>query len=63
MSPHYERYLSDCKKLGYAGTLNQKELHKAWGIKDEEEHEPVIARKSSSLKKIKPTLQSHAILG
>ncbi|MFA5040054.1 MAG: hypothetical protein WC464_00270 [Bdellovibrionales bacterium] len=39
--------------------MNEKELHKAWGIQDEEEYTPFLSRKSSSHKHIVPTLQNH----
>jgi len=59
MSPHFEKYCNECKKFGYAPTMNEKELHLAWGIKDEEIHVPFVARKSSIHKNIKPTLKAH----
>ena len=61
MSPYYERYCSDCKKFGYKPTMTKKELHEAWGIKDEADHIPLVARQSKkgTAKNTIPTLETH----
>jgi len=52
----YEKYLIAIKNNNPMSLIEWK---KAMGIKDEEVHEPFIARKSSSHKNTKPTLNAH----
>jgi len=59
MSPYFERYISDCKRLGYKPTLKEKQLHEALGIKDEVEHTPLMVRPKKDARLITPSLEVH----
>ena len=59
MSTQYEGYEKYLIAIENNNPMPLSEWKKAMGIKDEEEHVPVISRKSSSLKGIKPTLKAY----
>jgi len=60
VTPH-ERYQAMMKERGLEPTMDEAELHKAWGIKteDKEEHIPFVARKSSTARNVHATLDNH----
>lgn len=58
MSP-YENYCNSMKDRGLKPTMSEPQLLEAWGIKVEDDYKPFLARKSSSHKKIEPTLSNH----
>lgn len=58
MTP-YENYCNIMKERGMKPTMNEAQVHEAWGIKREEEHTPFLSLRSSIHKNIKPTLSVH----
>lgn len=57
---HHERYQAIMKEWGLEPTMNEAQVHEAWGIKsEEEEHIPLVARKSASRRNVEPTLENH----
>lgn len=60
MTP-YERYCFIMLEKGLEPTMDEAELHKAWGIKieDKEEHIPFVARNSSTARNVHATLNNH----
>lgn len=60
MSP-YERYCFIMIDKGLEPTMDEAQLHEAWGIKteDKEEHIPFVARNSSTARNVSTTLNNH----
>ncbi len=58
MTP-YERYCAQMKERGLKPTMNEVQLHEAWGIKTEADHIPLVARKSATGKRVEPSLHNH----
>ena len=62
MSVYYEKYCDECKRLGFEPTMSKKEIHEAWGVKDEEEPSTFIARqkkKKGVAKNTIPTFEAY----
>lgn len=56
----WQSYSADLKARGMANPYeNEREFNRAYGIKEPDSFEPFIARKSTSHKKVSPTLENY----
>jgi hypothetical protein len=55
----HEQYCSQMKERGLEATMSEAELHKALGINKESTNAPFVARKSSTARNVRATLNNH----